>query len=208
MALNELHEPAATFLKTNGHKTIVSLGCGRWINRIDNHLRLMTGLNLTYYVGIDYADQIGPDINEIFMDPDGMNALLTHYYQGSPDRFWKAAHFFPGTWVEELKGIHCAAVICQRVYPDCHWEEVILSMNPKLVLQEDLHGCERQKLRGHRFVRTWSKIRQYALKPFHPWPVFPWENNLVLWQRRDFINNDDNCSKTGWFERFFSSFIG
>ncbi len=208
MALNERHEPAVTFLKTNGYKTMVSLGCGRWINRIDNHLRLMAGLNLSYYVGIDYADRIGPDMNEVFMDPDGMNALLTHYYQGSPDRFWKAAHFFPGTNVEELKGIHCAVVICQRVYPDCHWEEVILSMNPKLVLQEDLHGCERQKLRGQRYVRTWSKIRQYDLKPFRPWPVFPWENNLVLWQRRDFINKDNNRSKFDWLERFFSSFIG
>jgi hypothetical protein len=208
MALNEFHEPAVTFLKTNGHKTIVSLGCGRWINRIDNHLRLMAGLNLSYYVGIDYADRIGPDMNEVFMDPDGMNALLTHYYQGSPDRFWKAAHFFPRTHVEELLGVNCAAVVCQRVLPHRRWEEVIKSMNPKLVLQEDLHGCERQKLRGQRYVRTWSKIRQYALKPFRPWPVFPWENNLVLWQHRDFGNKDNGRSKFSWLERIFSSFIG
>ena len=93
MDSNELNTPAVTFLRENGHASIVSLGCGRWINRIDNHLRLMAGLNLSYYVGIDYADRIGPDMNEVFMDPDGMNALLTHYYQGSPDRFWKAAHF-------------------------------------------------------------------------------------------------------------------
>jgi len=208
MALNELHAPAVTFLKTNGHKTIVSLGCGRWINRIDNHLRLMAGLNLNYYVGIDYADQIAPDINEVFIDPEAMNALLTHYYQGNPDRFWKTVHFFPGTRVEKLKGIHCAVVICQRVYPDCHWEEVILSMNPKLVLQEDLHGCERQKLLGRMYVRTWSKIRQYDLKPFRPWPVFPWENNLVLWQRRDLANEEKNLGKFKWLERFLSSFIG
>ena len=168
----------------------------------------MAGLNLNFYVGIDYADRIGPDTNEVFMDADAMNALLTQYYQGSPDRFWKATHFFPGIHVEELKGIHCAVIICQRVYPDCHWEEVIKSMTPKLVLQEDLHGCERQKLRGQRYVRTWSKIRQYALKPFRPWSVFPWENNLVLWQRRDFINKDNNRSKFDWLERFFSSFIG
>jgi hypothetical protein len=147
-------------------------------------------------------------MSEIFMDPYGMNALLTHYYHGSPDRFWKSTHFFPGTHVEELKGIPCAAVICQRVYPDCHWEEVILSMNPKLVLQEDLHGCERQKLRGQKYVRTWSKIRQYDLKPFRPWPVFPWENNLVLWQRRDLANEDMNLGKFKRLERFLSSFIG
>lgn len=208
MALNELNEPAVTFLKTNGHKAIVSLGCGRWINRIDNHLRLMAGLNLSYYVGIDYADRIGLDMNEVFMDPDPMNELLTQYYQGNSDQFWKSTHFFPGTYVEELIGMECAVVVCQRVYPDCHWEEVILSMNPKLVLQEDLHGCERQKLRGQRYVRTWSKIRLYDLKPFRPWPVFPWENNLVLWQRRDFGNEDNHHSKFGWLERFFSSFIG
>jgi hypothetical protein len=208
MALSNIHEPAVTFLKANGHKTIVSLGCGRWINRIDNHLRLMTGLNLTYYVGIDYADRIGPDMNEIFMDPDGMNTLLTSYYQGSSDRFWKAVHFFPGTYVEELRGVICAAVVCQRVYPNCHWEEVIKSMNPKLVLQEDLHGCERQKLRGQRYERTWSKIRRYDLKPFRPWSVFPWENNLILWQRKDFGNDYENSSKFGWVERILASFIG
>jgi hypothetical protein len=184
MALNELNKSAVTFLKTNGHKTIVSLGCGRWINRIDNHLRLMFGMNLNYYVGIDYTDQIGSDTNKVFMDADTMNTLLTHYYRGSPE------------------------VICQRVYPDCHWEEVIESMTPKLVLQEDLHGCERQKLRGQRYVRTWSKIRRYDLKPFRPWPIFPWENNLVLWQRRDFRNKDNYLSKLSWLERFFSSFIG
>ena len=114
MALNELHEPAVTFLKTNGHKTIVSLGCGRWINRIDNHLRLMAGLNLSYYVGIDYADKIGPDMNEVFMDPAGMNALLTHYFQGSPDRFWKAVHFFPGTRLEKL-----SYPLCRSYLPAC-----------------------------------------------------------------------------------------
>jgi hypothetical protein len=208
MASNKLHKSAVTFLKTNGHKTIVSLGCGRWINRIDNHLRLMAELNLNYYVGIDYADRIEPDMNEVFMDPAGMNDLLTHYYQGSPERFWKATYFFPGTRLETLKNIHCAVVICQRVYPNCHWEEVILSMNPKLVLQEDLHGCERQKLRGQKYVRTWSKIRQYDLKPFRPWPVFPWENNLVLWQRRDFDNENLAYGKLSLMERFFSSFIG
>ncbi|MBW2605349.1 MAG: hypothetical protein JRE28_13740 [Deltaproteobacteria bacterium] len=147
-------------------------------------------------------------MNEVFMDPDGMNALLTHYYRGTPHRFRRAAHFFPGTYVEELSGVKCAAVVCQRVLPHRRWEEVIKSMSPKLVLQEDLHGCERQKLRGRRYVRTWSKIRQYGLSPFRPWPVFPWENNMVLWQRRDFGNKDNHRSKFSWLERFFSSFIG
>lgn len=168
----------------------------------------MAGLDLSYYVGIDYADRIGTDSNEVFMDTGAMNALLADYYQGSPDRFWKATHFFPGTYVEKLKDIHCAVIVCQRVYPDCHWEELIFSMTPQLVLQEDLHGCERQKLRGQMYYRTWSGIRQYALKPFRPWPIFPWENNLVLWQRRGFGNENAKYGKLHLMERFFSYFIG
>lgn len=168
----------------------------------------MAGLNLSYYVGIDCTDRIGHDMNEVFMDPDGMNTLLTHHYQGSPGRFWNAVHFFPGTYIEELSGVNCAAIVCQRVYPDCRWEEVILSMTPKLVLQEDLHGCERQKLRSRRYERTWSKIRQYGLRPFRPWPIFPWENNLVLWQCRNFGNENKNPGNFSRLERMFSSFIG
>ena len=78
----------------------------------------MSGLSLSYYVGIDCADRIEADMDDVFMDPDGMNTLLTDYYRGSPDRFWNMAHFFPETYVEELKGIHCTVIICQRVYPD------------------------------------------------------------------------------------------
>jgi len=208
LALNELNNPAATFLRENGHASIVSLGCGRWINRIDNHLRLMVELNLTHYVGIDLEAAIDPDAADLFMDADGMNSMLARYYQGRPEDFWKSAKFFPGTLIEELKGVNCAAVICQRVLPDCRWEEVITSMTPKLVLQEDLHGCERQQLRGQQYVRSWSKIRQYGLKPFRPWPIFPGENNLVLWQRRDFGNEQKDGSKFRWLERLCQSFIG
>jgi hypothetical protein len=81
-------------------------------------------------------------------------------------------------------------------------------MNPKLILQEDLHGCERQQLRGQQYVRSWSKIRQYGLIPFRPWPIFPGENNLVLWQRRDFGNAQKEGGKVRWLERFCQSFIG
>jgi hypothetical protein len=208
MKNNESFISAQTFLKINGHKAIVSLGCGRWINRIDNHLRLMTRLNLSYYVGIDYAVRIEPAENDVFMDADNMNALLKSAYQGQPDRFWNSVYVFPGTYVEDLFGTNCAAVVCQRVLPHRRWEEVIRSMNPKLVLQEDLHGCERQQLRGQNYVRTWSKIRQYDLKPFRPWPIFPWEHNLVLWQRRDFADDDKNIGKFRWLERICASFIG
>ena len=208
MKTNESFESAKTFLNINGHKAIVSLGCGRWINRIDNHLQLMTRLNLNYYVGIDYAVRIEPDEKDVLMDPDHMNTLLKRVYQGRPDRFWDSIYVFPGTYVEELFGTKCAAVVCQRVYPNCRWEEVIESMTPNFVLQEDLHGCERQQLRGKTYVRTWSKIRQYDLKPFRPLPIFPWENNLVLWQRRDFDDKQEGCGKFRLLERFLSSFIG
>ncbi|MGA8179734.1 MAG: hypothetical protein WB792_06715 [Desulfobacterales bacterium] len=208
MKTNEPPISAQTFLKINGHQAIVSLGCGRWINRIDNHLRLMKRLNLSYYVGIDYAPRIEPAEKDVFMDPDNMNALLKSIYLGRPDHFWNELYVFPGTYVEELIGANCAAVVCQRVLPHRRWEEVIQSMNPKLVLQEDLHGCERQQLRGKTYVRTWSKIRQYDLKSFRPWPIFPWENNLVLWQRRDFGDENQGRGKFRLLERFFSSFIG
>jgi hypothetical protein len=208
MKTNESFKSAQTFLKIYGHKAIVSLGCGRWINRIDNHLRLMTSLNLSYYVGIDYAVRIEPAEKDVFIDPDNMNVLLNNVYQGRPDRFWDSVYVFPGTYVEELCGTNCAAVVCQRVLPHCHWEEVIQSMNPRLVLQEDLHGCERQQLRGRTYVRTWSKIRRYDLKPFRPWPIFPWENNLVLWQHRGFGDEKEDRGKFRLLERFFSSFIG
>jgi hypothetical protein len=208
MKTNEPFKSAQTFLKIHGHKSIVSLGCGRWINRIDNHLRLMMQLNLSYYVGIDYADRIQPAEKDVFMNSDHMNILLKSVYQGRPERFWNLVYVFPGTYVEELFGSNCAAVVCQRVLPDRRWEEVIQSMKPKLVLQEDLHGCERQQLRGKSYVRTWSKIRQYDLKPFRPWPIFPWENNLILWQRRDFVDDKEGYGKFRLTERFFSSFIG
>jgi hypothetical protein len=54
------------------------------------------------------------------------------------------------------------------------------------MLQEDLHGCERQQLRGKYYVRTWSEKAYYGLQPFRPWPIFPGEYNLILWRRRDF----------------------
>jgi hypothetical protein len=137
-----------------------------------------------------------------------MTALLTEYYRGNPQKFWEAVKVFPETWVEELKGIHCAVVICQRIYPDCRWEDVIFSMNPKLILQEDLHGCERQRLRGRNYVRTWTKIRQYGLQPFRAWPIFPGERNLILWRRRDIDDDEIQLSRYGVVWRLCERFIG
>lgn len=182
----KMNEPAIAFLQEHGHTSLVSLGCGRQINRIDNHIRLMIALNLNYYVGIDCGPWIEPVSPNLFLDPNIMTELLSGYYQGKPQKFWDAVKVFPETWVEELKDIHCAVVVCQRVYPDCRWEKVIFSMTPKLVLQEDLHGCERQQLRGKKYVRTWAEKKYYGLRPYKPWPIFPGEYNLILWRRRDF----------------------
>ena len=204
-----LVSPAIDFLQKHGHESIVSLGCGEFINRIDNHLRLMIGLNLTYYVGVDCQPYIKFEDNQLFMDSDDANAMLAKTFQGDINRFLlKAVKRFPGTFIEELAGLHCAAVVCQRILPDCHWEDVIISMSPKLILQEDLHGCERQQLRGKQYVRTLSKIRRYGLKPFRPWPIFPWENNMVLWRRRDFDQALEPGVKFKWLRRIGQSFIG
>jgi hypothetical protein len=80
-------------------------------------MRLMAGLNLNYYVGIDCSPNIEMVSDNLFMDPDDMAALLAQYYRGRPGRFRKAVNLFPGTFVEELAGVHCAIVVCQRVYP-------------------------------------------------------------------------------------------
>ncbi|MFH2218716.1 MAG: hypothetical protein ABII68_03525 [Pseudomonadota bacterium] len=196
------------FLRENGQNALVSLGCGRQINRIDNHLRLMVALNLTYYVGIDCEPYIEAASDDLFMNPGESMSLLSGHYSESLHFFWKALKLFPGTFMEELLDVHCAAVVCQRVYPDCRWEESIASMNPLIVLQEDLHGCERQKLRGKQYVRNWSKIRSYGLQPFRPWRIFPGEKNLVLWRRKDFAGKDETGDSSGWLERIAERFIG
>jgi hypothetical protein len=202
------HEkPAVAFLRLYGHTSIVSLGCGFQLNRVDNHLRLMAALNLAFYVGIDRVSHIDLFSTDIFLDRDCMAKLLERYYQGQPQEFWKAVKVFPNTWVEELKDIYCAAVVCQRVEPDCRWEEFLASMRPKLVLQEDLHGCERQQLRGHGYVRTWIKVPRYGLQPFRPWPIFPGERNLILWRRQDFDDQEVRASRWKVLWRLGERFI-
>jgi hypothetical protein len=188
-------QSAVVFLLQHGQTSIVSLGCGFQPNRIDNHIRLMTALNLNFYVGIDQVSNINLSSGNIFSDRESMEELLAKYYRGYPQRFGEAMKVFPNTWVEELRDLHCAVVVCQRVEPDCRWEDVIVSMRPKLVLQEDLHGCERQQLRGCGYVRAWIKVRQYGLQPFRPWTIFPGERNLILWRRQDFDDEEIEISR-------------
>ena len=199
---------ARVFLLRHGHTSLLSLGCGPGLNRLDNHLRLLVALKLRYYVGIDCVPAIAPETPDLFMDREKMTGMLGRHYQGNPEKFREAVRVFPNTWVEDLAGLHGAVVVCQRVYPDCRWEETISSMTPRLVLQEDLHGCERQQLRGHGYVRAWKKARQYGLVPFRPWPVFPGERNLVLWRRLDFGDEDIQNSRWRVFWRLRERFIG
>jgi hypothetical protein len=201
-------QSAMTFLQKYGHTSIVSLGCGLQLNRIDNHLRLMTALNLTFYVGIDRVANIDLSSTEMFLERDSMTKLLARYYRDEPQKFWEAIKVFPTTWVEELRDLHCAVVVCQRVDPGCRWEDVILSMRPKLVLQEDLHGCERQQLRGRGYVRTWIKICEYGLQPFRPWPILPWERNLILWRHLDFGDEEVQASRWKVLWRLGERFLG
>jgi len=187
---------ARAFLRRYRHKSLVSLGCGQELNRLDNHVRLLIALDLDYYVGIDCVPAIelwGP---RLFIDSENMLALVRKYYGGEFRKFRDAVKVFPNTWVEELAGIHGAVVVCQRVWPDCRWEEIILSMNPKLVLQKELHGCQRQELRGRGYVRTWTQIRRYDLKPFRTWSIFPKERNFILWRRQDF--GDEAIQNSRW----------
>jgi hypothetical protein len=199
---------ACDFLRRHGSESLVSLGCGPELNRLDNHLRLLVALNLKYYVGIDCVPAITSETAGLFMDRGPMTGLLRDYFEGKPENFRAALKVFPNTWVEELAGLHGAAVVCQRVYPDCRWEAVISSMTPRLVLQEDLHGCERQQLRGWGYVRAWKKVRHYGLTPFRPWPVFPGERNLILWRRQDFGDEEISRSRWKWLWRLRERFIG
>ena len=197
--------PAVSFLKKHGHRSIVSLGCGDRINRIDNHIRLMTGLNLSYYVCIDLLYDIEPISSSAFSDPEDMTELLIRYYGGNPHNLFKAIKIFPGTLVEDLQDVSCAAVVCQRILPYCRWENAIISMNPKLILQEDIHGCERQNFRGLGYVRTRSGIRRYGLKPFRPWRIFPGEYNMVFWRRKDFGVEKISNNNFLWFRKVIES---
>ena len=123
-------KPAVDFLKHHWHVSIVSLECGHRLNRIDNHLRLMIGLNLKYYVGIDCELDIESLQEELFMDSDAGATLLADYYQNRPEMFREALKLFPG------------------------------------------------------------------------------ENNLVLWRRRDFIQGDETPSSFRWLRRLGQAFIG
>lgn len=178
-------EAAIEFLRKHGDRSLVSLGCGPFLNRLDNHVRLFTGCELEYYVAIDLVSAVECDPAHAFADEKAVYPLLTSYFDGNPEKFFGRVKTFPNTLVEELRNIHCRVVVCQRILPFRHWENVIRSMKPKLVLQEDLNGCELQMLCSKLFQRSPRGICCFKLKPFRPLRFIPLEKNIILWRRSD-----------------------
>jgi hypothetical protein len=175
---------ALQFLQEHGPKSLVSLGCGTVVNNIDNHLRLFLARELTYYVGIDCEPAITTSTDRLYTNEAAMRSLFASQHRDLGD-FLPSVRLFPDTSVEELADIRCDVVVCQRVLPFLHWEEIIVSMNPALVLQEDLHGCELQMLAGPSYQKYRKGIRHYGLRPFRPWRILPGEFNLILWQQKN-----------------------
>ncbi len=175
---------AVDFLSRHGTRSLVSLGCGEVLNRIDNHVRLFATLELQYYVGVDCVPCILLDPDALFAHPEEARAILGAIYGGTWERFLDALRLFPQTWAEELRGVRCRAVVCQRVPPFVHWESILGSMRPDWILQEDFHGCERQDLRRCGYEKSRTAARRLGLKPFRPWKILPGERNLALWKRK------------------------
>jgi hypothetical protein len=181
-----MSETAAAFLKKHGNRSLISLGCGKRLNSLDNHIKLMVKCRLDYYVAIDRILEIEFDHSSAFSDPDTVNSLLAAHYEGNPEEFASHVKMFPNTYVEELAGIGCQVVVCQRVLPFRHWESIIKSMNPVLILQEDLNGCELQVMSNELYKKTYPGIVHYQLQPFRHNRFILGERNIILWRRRDF----------------------
>lgn len=182
-----MSKAALEFLQEHGHQSLVSLGCGKNLNRLDNHIKLLIGCDLQYYVGIDRVSDVSFDKDSAFIDRQAVFDLLNANYAGGVERFAKSVMLFPNTYIEELLNIRCAVVVCQRVLPYRRLEKIIFSMQPQLILQEGLIGCELQELSGEVYKRTYPGIAHYQLKPFRPSGLIPGEKNLILWRRRDYF---------------------
>ncbi len=174
-------------MRKHGDQSLVSLGCGHRLNRLDNHVRLMVKCGLKYYVAVDRVTDIDFEQDTIFAEPQALHPILTSYFQGGSEEFFNRIQTFPNTYVEELEQLQCHIVVCQRILPFRHWEKIIKSMQPVLVLQEDLKGCELQNISGEFYKKTFPGIIHYQLQPFRPSRILPLEKNIILWRRRDFF---------------------
>jgi hypothetical protein len=199
-----MSETAIKFLKEHGDRSLISLGCGNLLNRLDNHVRLFVRCGVEYYVGIDRVAKIEFNPTSAFSDLESARNLLSSHYNGEPDQFFDRVKTFPNTHVEELTDIQCKVVVCQRILPFRHWEHIIKSMNPLLILQEDLKGCELQTISGEFYKRTFPGIIHYQLQPFRPNRFIPVERNIILWRRRDFFPCQVDMKP--WWERFLFRF--
>lgn len=182
-----MSEAAIEFLKEYGKQSLVSLGCGNFLNRLDNHVRLFVGCGLEYYVGVDRVTKIDVKPSSAFSDRNTVTELLSSRFDEEPEEFFNRVMMFPNTNVEELVDVKCKVVVCQRVLPFRHWENIITRMRPELILQEDLNGCELQNISGELYKKTFPGIIHYQLQPFRPNRLRPGERNIILWRRRDFF---------------------
>lgn len=195
-----MSKPAVEFIREHGKRSLISLGCGDQLNRIDNHVRIFVKCKLEYYIGIDSVPKAECNLHSAFTDPDTVKPLLFSYFDGKPELFLERVKIFSSTYVEELAGMQCKVVVCQRVLPFRHWEEIIQSMSPLLVLQEDLKGCELQILERKLYKKTFPGIIHYQLQPFMPNPFIPRERNIILWRRRDYFPCRHDMEP--WWRRF------
>ena len=145
--------------------------------------------------------QIDYSHDSVFTDRITIDPLLTWYYSGRPEWFFDSLHTFPNIFVEELTDLPCKVIICQRFLPFRHWEDVIKSMTPNLILQEDLNGCEKQIISGKQYKKTFPGIVHFKLQPFRPTHLLPSEKNIILWRRRNFF--PCHYDTKPWWERLF-----
>ena len=112
-----MSEAAIGFLQEHGIRSLISLGCGKLLNRLDNHIKLMVKCGLEYYVTIDHVPLIQYNPSSAFQDLKAENLLLSSHYGENAEKFSGTVRIFPDTYVEELADIPCQVVVCQRVLP-------------------------------------------------------------------------------------------
>jgi hypothetical protein len=196
---------ALEFLREYGHLSLISLGCGKNLNRLDNHLKLLLGCGLHYYVGIDRVPEVSFAIDTAFSDRKSALELISSRFAGGVEGFIRNVKLFPSTYIEELVNIFCRVVVCQRVLPFRRLEPIIASMNPQLILQEDLIGCELQQMDKKLYKKSYPGIVYYQLQPFRPTGLIPGEKNLILWRRRDFF--PCQVDSWPWHQKFIYRFF-
>ncbi|MFT5698595.1 MAG: hypothetical protein ACI8ZB_001450 [Desulforhopalus sp.] len=170
-----MSKAALEFLHEHGQQSLISLGCGESLNRLDNHLRLLIGCGLKYYVGIDRVPQVSFDIDTAFSEKESAQELLSSNFAGGVEGFNSNVRLFPNTYIEELVNVLCKVVVCQRVLPFRRLEAIITSIHPQLILQEDLIGCELQQMSRTLYKKTYPGIVYYQLNPFRQTGLIPGE---------------------------------